>query len=175
MSNVAPLRKPAVPEPEARTPRGIRNHNPGNVLRSKSVTWRGQAEDQSADAEFVVFTAPEWGLRAIARILLSYRERGVRTPLAIANRWAPPKHRLPDGTIVKNDPDAYGKSIGRALGIAPTDVVDARDPAVMRTLIQSIVQKENGQQPYPVALIDKAMDLAGLDVPGFPPAPQDAA
>ena len=72
MPSPTPPRKPdPQPAPAARVPRGIRNHNPGNVLRTKSVTWQGQAEDQSGDPEFVVFTAPEWGLRAIARILLT--------------------------------------------------------------------------------------------------------
>lgn len=169
MPTPTPPRKPnPQPAPAARVPRGIRNHNPGNVLRTKSVTWQGQAEDQSGDPEFVVFSAPEWGLRAIARILLSYRNRDVRTPQAIANRWAPPNHKKPDGTVVKNDTDAYAKALAKALNITIAMPVDVRDPAVMGALIAAIVQKENGQQPYPVELIAKAMDLAGLDVPGLP-------
>lgn len=167
MPSPTPPRKPIL-EAEARQPRGIRNHNPGNVLRSKSVTWRGQADDQSGDAEFVVFTAPEWGLRAIARILLSYRERDVRTPQAIANRWAPPSHKKPDGTVVKNHTDAYAKALAKALDVTIAMPVDVRDPAVMGALIAAIVRQENGQQPYPPDLIEKAMDLAGLEVPGLP-------
>jgi len=38
-------------------PRGIRNHNPGNI--EKGDPWQGLAADQSGDPRFAVFAAPE--------------------------------------------------------------------------------------------------------------------
>ena len=68
-------------------PRGIRNHNPGNL--EKGDPWQGLADDQSADPRFAVFEAPEWGIRAIARLLITYRDKhGVNTVNGVVNRWA---------------------------------------------------------------------------------------
>jgi len=70
-------------------PRGIRNHNPGNIRRSADP-WQGLAKDQNDDA-FFQFAEPKWGIRALARVLISYQDRhGLRTVRGIVSRWAPP-------------------------------------------------------------------------------------
>lgn len=169
MSATAPPRKPETPR-AARLPRGIRNHNPGNIRRNPSVQWRGAAPaDQQTDPEFVVFSAPEWGLRAIVRVLLSYDRHGVRTPAAIASRWAPAQGRRPDGTTYTQDSGAYARHLAAAVGAAPSAVLDLRSAGVMAALVAAIVRHENGQLPYPPDLIERALDLAGLDLP-IPPA-----
>ena len=67
-------------------PRGIRNRNPGNIDRGRD-RWQGMADDQSPDPRFVVFTEAEWGIRAIVRVLRSYRDRhGLETVRAIVSR-----------------------------------------------------------------------------------------
>lgn len=133
------------------TPRGIRNHNPGNIDRT-SERWQGMAADQSADSRFVVFTAPVWGLRALAKVLLSYqRKYGLNTSAKIIGRWAPP---------AENDTGAYARQVARALGVGVDDVVDLQDPGVLARIVPAIVQHENGQQPYPADLIDQAVRLA---------------
>lgn len=119
-------------------PRGIRNNNPGNIDR-RSVKWQGMDPDQSGDPRFIVFTAPEWGIRAIARVLRTYRDvHGLRTPAGIINRWAPPK---------ENDTDAYASVVARKLGVRPDDEIDIDDPLVMRTLVKAIIRHENGPGP----------------------------
>ena len=50
---------------DAELPRGIRNHNPGNI--DKGADWEGLADDQSSDSRFCVFKDPVWGIRAMAR------------------------------------------------------------------------------------------------------------
>ncbi|MDT0140843.1 structural protein P5 [Acidovorax sp. PRC11] len=133
------------------TPRGIRNHNPGNIDRT-SERWQGMAADQNSDPRFVVFTAPVWGLRALAKVLLSYqRKYGLNTPAKIIGRWAPP---------AENDTGAYARQVARALGVGVDDVVDLQDPGVLARIVPAIVQHENGQQPYPADLIDQAVRLA---------------
>ncbi|MDT0140837.1 structural protein P5 [Acidovorax sp. PRC11] len=133
------------------TPRGIRNNNPGNIDRT-SERWQGMAADQSGDPRFVVFSAPVWGLRALAKVLLSYqRKYGLNTPAKIIGRWAPPS---------ENDTGAYARQVARALGVGVDDVVDLQDPCTLSKIVPAIVQHENGQQPYPADLIDQAVRLA---------------
>lgn len=133
------------------TPRGIRNHNPGNIDRT-AERWQGMAADQSSDKRFVVFTAPVWGLRALAKVLLSYqRKHGLRTPAAIIGRWAPP---------VENDTGAYARQVAKALGVGVNDRIDLQQPAALQRILPAIVQHENGQQPYSVELIAQAVRMA---------------
>ena len=168
MSATEPPRKPETPR-AARLPRGIRNHNPGNIRRNPSVQWRGAAPAEAqTDQEFVVFSAPEWGLRAIVRVLLSYDRHGVRTPAAIANRWAPAEGRRPDGTTYTQDSAAYARHLAAAIGCGLHDLLDLRNATIMHALVAAIVRHENGQQPYARDLIDRALDLAGLALP-MPP------
>lgn len=133
------------------TPRGIRNHNPGNIDRT-AERWQGMAADQSSDKRFVVFSAPVWGLRALAKVLLSYqRKHGLRTPAAIIGRWAPP---------VENDTGAYARQVAKTLGVGVNDQIDLQRPETLQRILPAIVQHENGQQPYPAALIAEAVRLA---------------
>jgi hypothetical protein len=134
------------------TPRGIRNNNPGN-LRPGPDPWLGQAAEQT-DADFLVFRAPEYGLRALAKTLLSYQHaHGLKTIAAIINRFAPPS---------ENDTAAYVASVARACAVAPDAPIDLRDAACLSDLIRAIVRRENGVMPYSPALIATALALAGI-------------
>jgi hypothetical protein len=139
-------------------PRGIRNHNPGNVDRT-TTRWQGMAEDQSGDGRFVVFEAPEWGIRAIARVLRTYRDKhGLRTVSGIISRWAPPN---------ENPTHVYIKFVCDRLGVGPDDEIDIDDVETLRTLIRAIIRKENGQGPlddgdwYSFDVIDEGIRRAG--------------
>lgn len=133
------------------TPRGIRNNNPGNIDRT-AERWQGMAADQSSDSRFVVFSAPVWGLRALAKVLLSYqRKHGLCTPAAIIGRWAPP---------VENDTGAYARQVAKALGVGVGDQIDLQQPETLQRILPAIVQHENDQQPYPATLIAEAVRLA---------------
>jgi len=136
---------------QSEIPRGIRNSNPGNIDRT-AERWQGMAADQSSDKRFVVFDAPVWGLRALAKVLLSYqRKHGLRTPAAIIGRWAPP---------VENDTGAYARQVAKALGVGVNDQIDLQQARMLERILPAIVQHENGQQPYPAALIAEAVRLA---------------
>ena len=53
--------------------RGIRNNNPGNI-RLGAQRWQGQvADDEQGDQSFVQFVNPIAGLRALVRVLDTYR------------------------------------------------------------------------------------------------------
>ena len=136
-----------------KTPRGIRNHNPGNIDRTKE-RWQGMADDQSGDERFIVFKTPEYGIRAIGKILLSYRAKhGLHTVRGIINRWAPP---------VENDTGAYVRSVAKALGIQPDDEIDVRKLEYALPLTIAIIIHENGRQPYTTAQLKAGLALAGV-------------
>lgn len=130
----------AGPAGVADAPRGIRNNNPGNI--EKGDAWQGLADDQSQDERFAVFTDPVWGIRALAKTLLTYRNNyGIRTPRQIISRWAP---------STENDTGSYVAHVAAAAGIgADEPVTDDRLPAV----VAAIIKHENGVQPYPADLI----------------------
>lgn len=118
-------------------PRGIRNNNPGNIRKSPEK-WRGEVEGQ--DSAFETFDAPENGIRAIAKILLSYqRKRGLRTIGDIIGRWAPP---------VENDTDSYAQHVADNIRVLVDQPVDLSDQRLMTRVVASIIRHENGVQPY---------------------------
>lgn len=140
------------------TPRGIRNNNPGNIRRSGDP-WQGLAKDQN-DAEFFTFAAPKWGIRALARVLISYQDRhGLRTVRTIISRWAPP---------IENKTSSYIDHVARRLGVGADDVLDVHDYRILKGLVEAIIAHENGQQPYTGAQIDAGLVLAGVAPPEQP-------
>jgi hypothetical protein len=128
-------------------PRGIRNNNPGNIDRRPGVKWQGMADDQSTDSRFVVFKGPEWGLRAIARVLRTYQQRGNVTIAQIISTWAPPS---------ENNTNAYIAAVSNEVGIPPNAPVSA---ANIPGIVAAIVRHENGQQPYPPEVIARGVEL----------------
>lgn len=126
-------------------PRGIRNNNPGNIVRS-GATWVGMASEQP-DSHFVTFDAPEYGIRAMARVLKNYMLGGYNTVASIINRWAPP---------VENDTGAYVRSVASSMGVDPNMTIDA---SYLEPLIAAIIQHENGQQPYDQSVIALGIQL----------------
>jgi hypothetical protein len=136
------------------TPRGIRNFNPGNIRHSRTL-WQGEADVQ-ADDSFVTFKAPEWGLRAIAKILLTYQKSGLNTVRKIISRWAPPN---------ENDTEAYVAAVAAAVGVKPDAVLNVSASNVMAALVKAIVRHENGLQPYADAVVTEGLELAGIIIP----------
>jgi len=140
-----------------RTPRGIRNHNPGNIRRS-SDPWQGLAERQS-DVEFFTFKSPIYGIRALARTLITYQDKhGLRTIRQIVGRWAPP---------VENNTNAYVRAVAEATDLDADQMLDLHNFDYLFPLTKAIIKHENGQQPYTDAQITKALVLAGVE-PGAP-------
>lgn len=127
-------------------PRGIRNNNPGNIERN-SIRWKGMAPEQR-DRRFITFTRPEWGIRAIARILLGDWREGQNTIASLISEWAPE---------VENDTKAYIKAVAKACKVDPYRPCNI--PKLLVPLISAIIQHENGIQPYSPQLIQLGIDL----------------
>ena len=118
-------------------PRGIRNNNPGNIVRS-GTAWDGMAEIQD-DRRFAVFRDPLWGVRAMMKTLVTYRvKHDLRTVFEIIRRWAPPD---------ENRTTHYAWHVARRLKIKPSQEVDTRDGLTLIALAKAICVHENGHPP----------------------------
>ena len=128
--------------------RGIRNYNPGNIRIVPGVNWVGEASVQT-DPSFVVFKDPVYGIRAIVRIMRSYKRGGITTLAAAIDRWAPPN---------ENNSQAYVGAVCAGCGVSADAVVDL--DSIMPLLVKAIVLHENGVQPYSDAQINEGISLA---------------
>lgn len=139
-----------------RTPRSVRNNNPGNIDRT-DVAWQG--EDRSADARalesrFCVFRSPDYGFRAIACTLRTYRLRhGLKTVRGIIDRWAPP---------VENDTGAYVAAVAKAVGVNADDEIDVRRMSHALPLVKAIARHESGGNFWIDDVIRRGLELAGV-------------
>ena len=118
-------------------PRGIRNHNPLNIRRSKDL-WKGMAEVQT-DRAFVQFKSLEWGWRAAFYLLTRtyYHKYRLDTIRDIVTRWAPPN---------ENNTKAYIENVSRLTGIAPDDPLGSPSDSPARWMMvgTAMAIQENG-------------------------------
>ena len=133
-------------------PRGVRNQNPGNIRKSKDP-WQGLAREQP-DKAFFTFKAPEWGIRALARVLITYQDDyDLRTVRQIITRWAPPN---------ENDTGAYVRAVADRMGVSPDRPLDVQRYDHLCPLVAAIIHHENAGYRYPQAVVDKGLALAGV-------------
>ena len=143
--------------------RGLRNNNPGNIERNRT-RWQGMAGDQSGDDRFIAFSHPKWGIRAIARILITYQDKrqakdgsAIDSVTEVIERWAPPH---------ENNTTGYARFVAGNINMAVDDEsLDVYNYQTMNGLVKSIITMENGVQPYDYKVIDAGLRLAGIDVP----------
>lgn len=133
------------------TSRGIRNNNPGNIRHGDA--WQGLAEQQT-DSSFCVFRSPEYGIRALAKVLMNYEKKyGLNTVRKIVSCYAPEN---------ENDTDAYIKSVAGQLGVDADETITVRDKATLLVLVKAIIRHENGEQPYSSEILLKGLEMAGV-------------
>jgi hypothetical protein len=130
-------------------PRGLANNNPGNIRKSPSK-WLGEVEGE--DDAFESFAVPEYGIRAMAKLLINYQvRRGLDTIEEVIGRWAPP---------IENDTNSYVDSVARTTNISKFKVLNMKDPELLKRLIKAIIVHENGYNPYEDSVIDEGIRLA---------------
>lgn len=130
--------------------RGERNNNPGNIRHGDN--WFGLSDAQP-DPAFCLFDKPEYGIRALAKIMLTYRGKGIDTVRKIVQRWAPPS---------ENDTDAYIRAVAEDMGVSPDVVLDVRRRDVAYPLVNAIIHHENGRNMYRSSVINTGLDMAGV-------------
>lgn len=136
--------------PGAPAPRGIRNNNPGNVVKTDRP-WQGEVLGN--DPRYASFETPEAGIRALAKTLTTYDQKyGLNTVQGIIGRWAPAS---------ENDTGAYVRTVSAQLGVDPRQPLNLQDPATMTGLVSAIIKHENGQQPYSDQQIAQGVGAAG--------------
>ena len=140
------------------TSRGIKNHNPGNIR--KGDQWQG-LDTPGDDGEFCCFESPAYGIRALARVLITYQDRriakdgsAIDTVQEIIERWAPSS---------ENDTQSYVRSVRQAAGVRPGEHIDCHDFDMLSRIVKAIIRHENGVQPYTEAQITKGLVLAGVE------------
>lgn len=112
-------------------PRGIRNNNPGNIRRN-AIRWEGMKARQT-DSEFVQFTAPVYGFRALVRILKNYERRGLITVREIISTYAP---------STENHTEKYIAFVSGRLQVSPDQELNLAQNLL--SLIKAITAFEQG-------------------------------
>ena len=135
--------------------RGVRNNNPGN-LELTNIPWQGKVpRTENTDGRFEQFYTPFNGIRALARDLTTKVGRGLDTIRKIIEVYAPP---LNDAGEFENDTEAYIKSVSKQTGIAAEQPINFELEKF--DLVKAIIVHENGNNPYPDALIREAIAAA---------------
>jgi len=134
-------------------PRGVRLKNPGNVRKGASK-WLGKIE--TTDPAFEAFETIEHGIRALARVLLTYhRKHKLKSVGAIISRWAPPS---------ENDSLEYIKHVSRALGVAPDEPIDLENELTLTALVAAICRHENGRRPDGADWVENAALIKSVEM-----------
>lgn len=127
------------------TKRGIRNNNPGNIIFD-GQQWQGLAQPAS-DGKFCIFISPNYGFRALGKILTNYQARyGINTIRGIISRWS------------ETDQAAYIDNVSRWTGLGPDQPINIRD--WLGALAAAITRQENGYNPYAQSDIEEWVRLA---------------
>lgn len=144
-------------------PRGIRNNNPGNI--EWGDPWQGlRPVNERNDSRFAQFTTPAYGIRALARTLITYQDKhNIRTVRKAIRRWAPP---------VENDTGAYVNQVAKAMDVGPDTLIDMHDWRYLKPMVEAIIRHENGPGTlktanswYDDATINEGLRLAGVRQP----------
>jgi len=130
-------------------PRGIRNNNPGNIKKN-DVEWEGLSEFQT-DNTFFQFKDAIYGIRALTKILITYRNKyDLKNIWSIINRYAPPS---------ENDTEAYKNFVQKKTGLNMLEEIEFTIKDYL-PVVKAIILMENGEQPYDDEIVLLGMQLA---------------
>ncbi|WP_413493828.1 structural protein [Morganella psychrotolerans] len=132
--------------------RGERNNNPGNIDYNPRNPWQGQLpHDPKIESRFCRFQSPEYGIRAIYKLLQTYQTKyGLSSVKAIINKYAPPN---------ENNTGGYINRAAADIGIGINDHLNTKDKKTGIALATAIVGVELGYQPYGADVFEKAWGL----------------
>ncbi len=116
-------------------PKGLRNHNPGNLRYVSSVAWNGQVGNDGTG--YAVFDTDEHGVRALGHQLQTYAGRGLTSVAEIISTYAPSN---------ENDTAAYIADVAQRVGVDPNQPLDVY--ALLPQLVDAIIHHEQGVQPF---------------------------
>ncbi|TFT81904.1 structural protein [Proteus mirabilis] len=129
----------------ARPARGERNNNPGNIRHGSK--WQGLSAQQT-DKDFCQFVSPEYGIRAIYKLLQTYQKKyELNTVESIIDRYAPPN---------ENNTTGYINRAAKDIGVSVNEPIDVSSKPVAIALTTAIVGVELGYQPYSQKVFEDA-------------------
>lgn len=128
-----------------RPARGERNNNPGNIRHGSK--WQGLSAQQ-ADKDFCQFVSPEYGIRAIYKLLQTYQKKyELNTVESIIDRYAPPN---------ENNTAGYINRAAKDIGVSVNEPINVSSKPVAIALATAIVGVELGYQPYSQKVFEDA-------------------
>ncbi|EMB3084221.1 structural protein [Providencia rettgeri] len=134
--------------------RGIRNNNPGNIDYNSVNKWQGQLPmDKSIEPRFCRFKSPEYGIRALIKLLQNYQTNpkiNLKSVSELINRWAPSN---------ENNTSVYINGVAKELGVSPTEPISMGDKDTAIKMAKAIIKHENGVQPYVDEVFERAFAL----------------
>jgi hypothetical protein len=156
------------PPKGGRPPLAWRNNNPGNIRFVASIRWQGQ--EGEGEGGFARFKTPEHGFRALARQLMTYKERhDLDTLRKILTRYAPPQGSA-QGQAYTQNTAGYIDKVARDMRVSPDAPINVQDWRTMLSLVTAIADYEDGAGwKWPEQTILDGLRMAGFDAPA-PPA-----
>jgi hypothetical protein len=134
--------------------RGLRNNNPGNLIRTKNA-WQGKIPyPQSKDQKFEQFTELRFGIRAMIKDLVNDINKGKNTVTKLINEYAPK---------TENNTAAYIQSVCKTIGVSPNDKITSINNGFLTLLVRAILKVELGGEHIKVtdSDINDALQILG--------------
>ena len=117
---------------DPRYTRGLRNNNPGNLVRT-NIDWLGKIPlDKNTDSRFEQFYELRYGLRALMRDIYTDYRRGKNTVRMLISEFAP---------AFENNTESYIRSVIGKIGM---DSIPQLDIDTLVSIAKAIVSVENG-------------------------------
>lgn len=129
--------------------RGESLNNPGNIRKSNQ-NWVGKIEP-SSDVDFEQFDTPEHGIRAMAKIILTYFHNGINTITGVITKWAPPN---------ENPTDAYINNVCNQCGVHPDSQLMFTSLDDLAPVILGMIHQEQGRCIYTLEQINTGCHMA---------------
>lgn len=115
-------------------PRGLRNNNPGNLVKT-SIEWEGKIPlSKNTDSRFEQFIELRYGIRAKMRDIITDINKGLNTPTKLISEFAPE---------FENNTATYIKTVVQLTGIGALSRIELTEETLVG-LCKAISIVENG-------------------------------
>jgi hypothetical protein len=134
--------------------RGLRNNNPGNLIRTPNA-WQGKIPyKDSTDTKFEQFTEIKWGIRAMFKDLINDISKGKNTVKKLISEYAPPN---------ENDTKKYISLVCKSIGKTENEVITKVNSDFLKLLGRAIMKVELGNDHVLVtdSDLDDALSILG--------------
>lgn len=121
---------------DKKTPRGLRNNNPGNIRKNDTV-YEGEVLP-SKDKDFKQFKTMAYGYRAMFVLLYTYQRRyGLDNISMMISRYAPSS---------ENHTSRYIDAVSEWSGVSPLGRITTTNGDVMVPIVAAMSRVENGTE-----------------------------